>query len=51
VERLGRELRSRYTKADLAVLSPAEASHLVPGGGDPQSDLLLAWELLYRLEP
>jgi SAM-dependent methyltransferase len=51
VERLGRELRSRYTKADLAVLTPAEASHLVPGGGDPQSDLLLAWELLYRLEP
>jgi SAM-dependent methyltransferase len=33
------------------VLTPAEASHLVPDGGDPQSDLDLAWELLYRLEP
>jgi len=33
------------------VLTPAEASRLVPDGGDPQSDIGLAWELLYRLEP
>ena len=33
------------------MLTPAEASRLVPEGGDPQSDLVLAWELLYRLEP
>ena len=51
MERLGRELRSRYTKADLAVLTAEEARRLVPEGGDPQSDLVLAWELLYRLEP
>jgi len=44
-------LRRRYTVADLAVLSCAESSRLVPAGGDPQSDLTLAWELLYRLEP
>ncbi len=33
------------------MLTAAEASRLVPGRGDPQSDLVLAWELLYRLEP
>jgi SAM-dependent methyltransferase len=44
-------LRRRYTRADLAALSKDEASRLVPHGGDPQSDLALAWELLYRLEP
>jgi SAM-dependent methyltransferase len=49
--RLGRELRRRYTTADLAVLTCEEADRLVPDGGDPQSDLLLAWELLYRREP
>jgi SAM-dependent methyltransferase len=48
----GRDLRSRYTAADLRVLTSEEASRFVPdGGGDPQTDLLLAWELLYRLEP
>ena len=48
----GRELRSRYTAADLAVLTGREASRFVPGGhGDPQTDVTLAWELLYRLEP
>ena len=50
--RLGRELRWRYTAADLGVLTSAEARRFVPaGGGDPQTDLTLAWELLYRLEP
>jgi len=50
--RAGRELRSRYTAADLSVFTPEEASRFVPrGGGDPQSDVTLAWELLYRLEP
>jgi SAM-dependent methyltransferase len=34
------------------VLSSAEASRFVPAGGaDPQTDVTLAWELLYRLEP
>jgi SAM-dependent methyltransferase len=34
------------------VLSGDEASRFVPaGGGDPQTDVALAWELLYRLEP
>ena len=29
-----------------------EASRFVPrGDGDPQNDVVLAWELLYRLEP
>jgi SAM-dependent methyltransferase len=50
-DRRGRELRSRYTVDDLAALSSEEASRLVPAGGDPQSDPVLAWELLYRLEP
>ena len=47
-----RELRKRYTAADLAVFTRAEASRFVPrGDGDPQKDVVLAWELLYRLEP
>jgi SAM-dependent methyltransferase len=50
--RLGRELGRRYTAADLDVLTSAEARRFVPdGAGDPQADLTLAWELLYRLEP
>ena len=50
--RRGRDLRSRYTAADLAALTPDEARRFVPdGGGDPQTDATLAWELLYRLEP
>jgi SAM-dependent methyltransferase len=50
--RAGRELRRRYTAADLGVFTRAEANRFVPGGnGDPQHDLVLAWELLYRLEP
>jgi SAM-dependent methyltransferase len=50
--RAGRELRSRYTAADLCAFTPAEASRFVPrGDGDPRTDAALAWELLYRLEP
>jgi SAM-dependent methyltransferase len=50
--RAGRELRSRYTVADLGVFTPDEASRYVrPGNGNPRSDVGLAWELLYRLEP
>jgi SAM-dependent methyltransferase len=46
------DLRNRYTAADLAVFTRDEASRFVPSsGGDPQSDVVLAWELLYRLEP
>jgi SAM-dependent methyltransferase len=49
---LGRELQKRYTVADVAVLTRAEASRFVlDGEGDPQTDAVLAWELLYRLEP
>jgi len=48
----GRELRRRYTTADLRVFTRDEASRFVPhGAGDPQTDVVLAWELLYRLEP
>ena len=48
----GRELRRRYTPADLGVFTYEEASRFVPRGtGDPQTDMVLAWELLYRLEP
>jgi SAM-dependent methyltransferase len=48
----GRELRCRYTPADLDVFTSDEASRFVPGGdGDPHNDVVLAWELLYRLEP
>jgi len=46
------ELRSRYTAADLGVFTPEEARRFVPrGDGDPRHDVVLAWELLYRLEP
>ena len=45
-------MRRRYTAANLAVFTRDEASRFVPqGGGDPQDDIVLAWELLYRLEP
>jgi SAM-dependent methyltransferase len=50
--RPGAELRSRYTAADLGVFTRDEASRFVPhGDGDPQDDMVLAWELLYRIEP
>jgi SAM-dependent methyltransferase len=46
------DLRRRYTAADAAVLSTDEASRFVPAwGADPQNNVNLAWELLYRLEP
>jgi SAM-dependent methyltransferase len=45
-------LRARYTTADLRVLTDEEARRFVGcGTGDPQTDIPLAWELLYRLEP
>jgi SAM-dependent methyltransferase len=48
----GVELRRRYTTADLGVFTRDEAIRFVPRGyGDPQDDMDLAWELLYRLEP
>jgi len=50
--RAGRDVQSRYTAADLRVFTRDEARRFDPhGGGDPQTDLVLAWELLYRLEP
>jgi SAM-dependent methyltransferase len=52
-ERLrGRDLRARYTAADLDALSSEESRRFLDNGaGDPQRDVPLAWELLYRLEP
>ena len=45
-------MRRRYTTADLSVLTRDETRRFVPrGGSDPQTDVALAWELLYRLEP
>ena len=45
-------LRGRYLPADLGVFTPDEASRFVPpGDGDPRTNVFLAWELLYRLEP
>jgi SAM-dependent methyltransferase len=45
-------LRRRYTAADVDVLTREEAKRFVPdGAGDPRTDIALAWELLYRLEP
>ena len=47
-----RDLRTRYTVADLDVLSAEEARRFAPAGaGNPRADPALAWELLYRLEP
>jgi SAM-dependent methyltransferase len=46
------DLRTRYTVADLDVLSAEEARRFVPAGaGNPRADPALAWELLYRREP
>jgi SAM-dependent methyltransferase len=45
-------LRRRYTPADVAVLTEDEARRFVRvPPGDPRTDIALAWELLYRLEP
>ena len=50
--RRGRELPKRYTAADLRALTADEARRFVSEeGSDPQLDISLAWELLYRLEP
>ena len=46
-----RDLRDRYSVADLKVLTADEARRFLATGADPQADLALAWELLYRLEP
>jgi SAM-dependent methyltransferase len=47
-----RALRTRYTVADLAALTAEEARRFLRDGhADPQTDVPLAWELLYRLEP
>ena len=46
------ELNTRYTPADLGVFTAEEARRFIPDGdGDPRTDTMLAWELLYRLEP
>jgi SAM-dependent methyltransferase len=45
-------LHARYTAADLGVFTAEEARRFIPDGdGDPSADTVLAWELLYRLEP
>jgi SAM-dependent methyltransferase len=45
-------LRRRYSRADVDVLSPDERARFLNGGpADPQQNVILAWELLYRLEP
>jgi SAM-dependent methyltransferase len=50
--RLGKELRSRYTAADLGALTRDEARRFaLDEHSDPRTDVTLAWELLYRLEP
>jgi SAM-dependent methyltransferase len=47
-----RDLRTRYTIADLDALTPEEAQRFAGDGvDDPQANLPLAWELLYRREP
>jgi SAM-dependent methyltransferase len=52
LQRHTRELRTRYTAADLGVLTKDEARRFLAGAnGDPRTDMTLAWELLYRLEP
>lgn len=46
------ELLERYTRNDVAVISPDERRRLsIEDGADPQRDPGLAWQLLYRLEP
>jgi SAM-dependent methyltransferase len=45
-------LQKRFTAADAGVLTQDEAKRFLSGDtGDPQTDITLAWELLYRLEP
>jgi len=50
--RPGHALQTRYAAADVGLLNKEEARRFLPGGsGDPQTDIDLAWQLLYRLEP
>jgi SAM-dependent methyltransferase len=50
--RRARDLRGRYTAADLDVLTAEEARRFVVADhGDPRTVPALAWELLYRREP
>ena len=50
--RPGQELQRRYAPADLAVFTADEASRFVGRGrADLHDGEVLAWELLYRLEP
>lgn len=49
--RRGVELSRRYTQADLSVLNEEEARRFVGDDGNPHTNISLAWELLYRLEP
>jgi SAM-dependent methyltransferase len=45
-------LRGRYTASDVGVLTQDETRRFLSNGtGDPRTDIALAWELLYRLEP
>ena len=51
-ERRGPDLRHRYTVADTDVLSEEEVRRFIgEGSADPQINVPLAWELLYRREP
>lgn len=45
------ELSRRYTKEDLSVFNREEARRFLVSDSDPQKEISLAWELLYRLEP
>jgi SAM-dependent methyltransferase len=49
--RRARDLLGRYTAADLEVLTAEEARRFIGDASDPQVDITLAWELLYRIEP
>src|SRR6266850_1017806 len=50
--RRGLELQSRYSAAEIHVLTEDEAERFAPGErADPRSDITLAWELMYRVEP
>ena len=50
--RRARDLRTRYTVADLDALTAEEARRFLADGPEsPQANLALAWELLYRREP
>jgi SAM-dependent methyltransferase len=45
------ELCRRYTRKDLSILNEEEARRFFGRDPDPQKEIALAWELLYRLEP